>query len=404
MTTTALHEPPARRLRIAYVTDAIHMRGGQERCSAEVLKRLAPRHDVDVVTVTLDGVDPALFQNVRLVQAKRKPYLRSVFEFYFAAGKAVAQGGEYDIVHANGGIISGANFVAAHYCQRAWGECLAQHPEVRRGTNAYHALFWRITGAMEQQTYRSPRLRGIAAVSGRTGRDLHRFYGADPEKTSVIYNGADPLMFSPGNRAAYRDVIRARYNIPTGAVLLLFVGEYNRKGLDTVVRAMARTKTATPYHLLAVGAGNPAPFGALAQSLGVADKVTFAPPTGNIEQVFGAADGFVFPTFFEPFGMVILEAMFSGVPVITTQIAGAAELIRHGETGYLVASPTDAAGFAEQIDALVSQSPRARADFGQAGLDSVRYQTWDRVAAQVESAYLRAASGSVAPARVDTPR
>ena len=147
----------------------------------------------------------------------------------------------------------------------------------------------------------------------------------------MIYNGVDTDRFTPAN-ARFRSEIRQRYQIPAAAVVALFVGEYRRKGLATIVEALGRLGDKR-VHLLAVGKGDLLHYQALAASAGISAQATFAGPAQGIEQVFGAADFFVFPTYYEPFGMVITEAMASGLPVITSRSAGAAEMITEGENG-----------------------------------------------------------------------
>ncbi len=135
--------------------------------------------------------------------------------------------------------------------------------------------------------------------------------------------------------------------------MILFVGEYRRKGLGTVIRAVGSLKTAD-VHLLAVGKGDRQFYEALATQEGLSGRATFAGPTRDVERVFGAADVFAFPTYYEPFGMVITEAMASGLPVVTSRNAGAAEMIEHGKSGLLVDRPADAKDLAQKLELLIS--------------------------------------------------
>ena len=237
---------------------------------------------------------------------------------------------------------------------------------------------WRLNGYYEKRAIVSPDTRGISANSERTQADLIRFYGADPAKIAVIYNGVDTERFTPDNRR-FRSAIRRRYSIAEDALVVLFVGEYRRKGLATIIDALGKLRDPR-LHLLAVGRGDVDHYKQLAASAGIAGRATFAPPARDIEQVFGAADVFAFPTYYEPFGMVVTEAMASGLPAITSRRAGASELIEDGRSGLLLEQPGDAQELAEKISLLVSNSALRQAMSRNARPAASQYN-WDDVAA-----------------------
>ena len=118
----------------------------------------------------------------------------------------------------------------------------------------------------------------------------------------------------------------------------------------------------------------------------MADRVSFRPFSKQIERFFAAADVFVFPTFFDAYGMVISEAMASGLPVITSRAAGAAELIEHGESGWLTADPWDPDQIAEGLRTLAAD-PGLRQRMGAAARSKIEAYTWDRVAEQTMAVY-----------------
>ena len=225
---------------------------------------------------------------------------------------------------------------------------------------------------------------GISANSERTGNDLVRFYGADPAKIKVIYNGVDAERFSPAN-ARHRGEVRRRYGIPEDALVVLFVGEYRRKGLATVVRAVGHLDDPR-VHLLAVGRGDAEHYRILAAQAGIGGRATFAGPTRDVERVFGAADLFAFPTYYEPFGMVITEAMASGLPVITPRSAGASEMIEDGVSGLLLDRPGDPEELGGKIRSLLS-GEAGRREMGRRARPAVSGYGWAQVAEDTLSLY-----------------
>jgi glycosyltransferase involved in cell wall biosynthesis len=112
----------------------------------------------------------------------------------------------------------------------------------------------------------------------------------------------------------------------------------------------------------------------------------------DVARVLAAADLFVMPTLYEPFGMVIAEAMASGLPVITSRLAGAGELIDHKVDGVLLDEPTDPAAIAQQIIPLLRE-PELATQMGQLARRKVEHYSWDYVVRETEAVYARALDG-----------
>jgi len=129
----------------------------------------------------------------------------------------------------------------------------------------------------------------------------------------------------------------------------------------------------------------------------VTDRVVFAGHHADTERFFAAADLFVMPTLYEPFGMVIAEAMASGLPVITSRLAGAAELIDHKVDGVLLDEPTDQAAIAREITLLLREPEQAR-EMGRLARSKVEHYSWDYVVRGTEAVYARALDGQGARA------
>ena len=372
------------RLRIALVAHHIHFRGGMERYCAELALRLCREHDVHLFTCEAGDV-PLDHLTVHHVPAPQKPFLTLWAQFYRRSSRLIRPT-DFDVVHTIGGITAHQNIVTAQFCHYAWGDAIKREPGARGGVTAYHQFLWRLNGFYEKRAMTASETLGISANSKQTQRDLVHFYGCDPAKIAVIYNGVDADRFTPDN-ARFRAEVRARYGIAEDALVVLFVGEYRRKGLATVIEALGRLRNPR-LHLLAVGRGDAAQYQALAAHAGIGGSSTFAPPARSIEQVFGASDIFAFPTYYEPFGMVITEAMASGLPVITSRRAGASELIEDGVSGLLLDQPEDAVELAAKITLLAGDRTR-REDMGRQGRPAASCVTWDDVADDTLALYAR---------------
>jgi glycosyltransferase involved in cell wall biosynthesis len=358
-------------VRVALAIHGVRTTGGQDRYALELARRLATRCELDLIAISVEGTLPSTV-HVHTLGIPDLPLLLAAPLFRRRAAAALA-GRRHDVVHGIGGALPGATVVTAQFCAAEW-----------RRLNPRAGPYQRLVSAQavrdERTTYGHPRLRAVIAVSRRTAEELERHYGPLAVPVTVVPNAVDPELFRPRERAGGSP----------GRARLLFVGAYERKGLDVAIRALALMRS--DAELVAIGDGDRARHLRLASQVHVADRVRLEPPRERIEEAFALADAFVFPTRYEPYGMVIAEALASGVPVVTTALAGAAELIRPGESGFVLEDPEDAAGFAAALDRVVGD-PAARARMAQAARAAVRDLTWDMVADRTLEVY-RAAAGA----------
>lgn len=223
--------------------------------------------------------------------------------------------------------------------------------------------------------------------------------GADPHRVHVVPCGVDPTRFRPDGPVAAR---------PPGLRRLVSLGRLvPRKGVDDAVRALAGVAGAE----LVVAGGPPAAdldrdpevarLRAVAREAGVADRVRF---TGALDReavpaLLRSADLAACVPWYEPFGIVPLEAQACGTPVVGSRVGGLLDSVADGRTGVLV-PPRDPAAVAAAVQALLDDPARLAA-MGVAGAERVRRRfTWERVAAATEAAYARvvARPGAAVPA------
>ena len=163
---------------------------------------------------------------------------------------------------------------------------------------------------------------------------------------------------------------------------MLYVGDL-QKAFPAAVRGVARVPG---LHLAAVSRSPVAAYQVLIQELGIADRVHLLPASENVERYYAAADMFVFPSFYDSFGLVVTEAMASGLPVVCSDKAGACELITDGVDGMIVHDSWDAGVLAVPLEKLAAD-PALRDRLGQAARQRVEQQTWDDVARQTLAIY-----------------
>jgi UDP-glucose:(heptosyl)LPS alpha-1,3-glucosyltransferase len=239
--------------------------------------------------------------------------------------------------------------------------------------------------AMEDQYFRRSRPRAIICTSRREVDDLAELYGVDPAITTVLPNPFDPQMFNIGRRADCRTEARARLGVGDDGIALLFVAnELHRKGFAQALAALAMVDDdRLTLHL--IGRTPPTAYDAIIDRLGLAGRVRYHGATDDVGWWLGGTDLLLLPTQYEPFGLVIVEALASGVPVITTRVAGAAEAVQHGVTGLIQDDPYDVSELASLIRIAVAAN---LVEWGERAATSVDAYRRDHVMARVEEILL----------------
>ncbi len=202
--------------------------------------------------------------------------------------------------------------------------------------NPYH---W-YTLAAEKRMFESPRLRAVICNSNMVKEELRRHFGLAEAKLHVIYSGVDLAAFHPDLRQTWRARKREELGIADSAMVFLFVGSgFRRKGLPQLLRALTGVRDA---HLVVVGADRDLPrLRRSADQAKLSGRVHFAGGQEDVKPWYGMADCFVLPTLYDPFPNAALEAMASGLPLITSLQCGAAEFIQSGVEGYICRDPLD---------------------------------------------------------------
>jgi UDP-glucose:(heptosyl)LPS alpha-1,3-glucosyltransferase len=179
-------------------------------------------------------------------------------------------------------------------------------------------------------------------------------------KLVVLPDTPDDSTFPVDNLADRRKIARKSLGLGVDQTMYLFVGQdFRRKGLATAIRALGKLND--PHAVLYVlGHGDVEAYSDVALKAGVVGRVLFAGRVNDVARFMTAGDVFVLPTRYEPFGMVVVEAMLMGVPPIVSGVAGASEVIDDGRTGYVVANPDDVDAWAAAMRKLSDRGTRDR--------------------------------------------
>jgi len=382
------------RLRIAQITFACHRRGGIERVVYELSKRFARDHEVHIFAGTCElGSEGVTFHKLPVIPW---PWVVNHLSYFLKTRLALRREqacNQFDIVHVQGipSLIT-SDVTTAHSvhclgrdrqkallspCKRAWQYVKTADPIMR----------W-----MTSYNFNPARCRRIIAISQQVKRDVIATFGVSPDNVDVIYNGVDVDIFSPAQRKKIRPAVRSKLGYSLDATVALFVAnEFQRKGLDILLKALSNIDHVQRPYLIVVGdTRDPvltlSDCKQLAAELRITPWVRFLGAVEGVEDFFASADFFVLPTIYEPFGLVILEALASGLPVIFSRLAGAADIVKNGREALLIENPRNSNEIADKILTLI-QNPILREQMGVAARKTALNYSWDNIADRTLACY-----------------
>ncbi|MGO2334868.1 glycosyltransferase family 4 protein [Providencia sp.] len=169
-----------------------------------------------------------------------------------------------------------------------------------------------------------------------------KHYSTESERFHMLPPGIAQDRKYDKQIAGAKRVYREKNQIPQSAFLLLQVGsDFKRKGVDRTLQAMASLPENIRKNtlLMVVGQDKPAKYQRLAKTLGIAEQVSFFSGRDDIAQLMAAADILMHPAYQEAAGIVLLEAITAGLPVIVTEVCGYASFIDQAQCGIVIKEP-----------------------------------------------------------------
>lgn len=379
-------------MRILFVTDKFAPeRGGSQIIFAHTYAHLK-EHEVTVLTREWEGAgehDRSYPHRVIRVPYSSVPRLRSplLWTTLARAARSLATRERFDQIHL-GQTVETAPF----------GTWLANRLRV---PSVVHTFAEDVTTYLRHSVYGRMMRFGLAnagmvtSISQFTVGHLQQL-GVPGERIRLLYPGVTPAQWRPTGR---EKAIRERFGLEGSRVILTVSRLIPRKGQDVVLQALPRILAQEPRALYLIVGGGPeeARLRALADQLGVADRVRWAGSIPNSETVdyYHAADVFVMPNRqmpngdIEGFGLVFLEANACGKPVVGGRSGGTVDAIEDGISGYLV-DPTNPEEVAERTLRLLKQ-PEHAVRLGEQGRQRVLSQfLWEHSGATLADVIARA--------------
>lgn len=368
--------------KIAVVVPKYGLVGGGEYFASEITERLARNQNYEIHVFANQWVsnsDRIKFHKVPVIHFPR--FLRPLCFAWFV--KIMIYRMKFDLVHSHDWILEGDLFSVHSVPHKGW---------VRNVRKKFMSLFDYARIAIERKAIRNGESSCFLPVSTIAMEAFRREYTTLPGKWQVLAPGVDVARFSTPDRTTCRTEIRDRYGIGASDILLLFVGmNFEVKGLDTIIVALAKARTARPdanIRLIVVGRGDEDKYRKMAKSLGIEEAVTFAGiQVDGLERYYRAADIFIMLSKFDTFGMVVLEAMAAGLPVIVSPNVGAKDLVEEGINGFILPTPQDVNAAAACIVRL-TETERLKM-LSAAAAQTASIHDWERLANKIETIYER---------------
>ncbi|MFM2308956.1 MAG: hypothetical protein RLY87_1077 [Chloroflexota bacterium] len=379
-----------------------HIVGGLGRHVADIIPELASE-SFQVQLLTLRGTSPLNVEHASSHAIVHRVYtpesapdivgqVADATQPVLAAAHALwSEVGGFDLIHVHDWLLADVAIALKHHYRRPLIATLHAHERGRRRGDI-SAPESRIIDEVEWRlTYEAWR---VIVCSGYMKQRLHADFAVPLDKLDIIPNGIAVPQFSFTSAAA-RDDFRARYQ-PAPGPLVYAVGRLvHEKGWHILIAAIAVLKEFFPeIRLVLAGVGGYRDeLLRVARSAGVEERVALVGFISDAERngLYSVADCAVFPSLYEPFGIVALEAMALRCPVVVSDTGGLREVVRPGATGLLV-PPDDVLALADAIRTTFSDPFETKRRVTAAYGDATETFNWQIVAQATTMTYTRVQS------------
>ncbi len=340
-------------LRIALTHTRLSYSGGIEKYIWSLLVRLLDAgHTVHYVA---DRFEEFSHPNLTLNRARmqRFPKLARVRSFNRAVNQVVDTL-DVDLVHGftktdRQDVFTDGSGTLVEYVEATQDHCPAWWRQALLASPHRRAIL-----AMERRRFQRGACLKVIPMAEFVREQILRRYPIEESRVETVYNGVELETFHPKHRATLGSALRKRIGVDESTPTLLTVGnDWRRKGLPALLEALPHivSDAGEPVLLVAGHDNHPERFEQLAAHHGVADRVRWLGPVREIRAAFAAADVFVFPSRYDVFGNVGLEALASGVPSLLSVRAGVSEILDGSPAGEPLEDPDD-------VDEIVTRTRR----------------------------------------------
>ncbi|MEI7590028.1 MAG: glycosyltransferase family 4 protein [Deltaproteobacteria bacterium] len=368
--------------KIAIVIPTYSLVGGAEAFAVNLTEEMAKEsnYEFHVIANKIQRESKGIiFHHVPIIKIPR--FLTTPSFAYFT--QRIIKKHQFDIVHSHERIFDADIFTTHGIPHRYWIE------NIRK--KRMFSLHDRTISFVEKRIMNSPNCHYYAPVSNLTKKIMLSEYCLEDKSIQVICPGVDRKFFATQNKNETRRLVRNHFGFNQNDVVFLFVSmNFEIKGLDSIIQAISQLKNTSVFSkikLLIVGKGNQRKYEKMATELGVCENLVFTGilPQEKLIQTYFASDAFIMLSFFDTFGMVVLEAMASGLPAIISGNVGAKDVIVEGENGFVIDFPLTTASIVEKLNILCEQEKLK--EMGESAIKTAHNHSWGKTSKQVLDIY-----------------
>lgn len=383
-------------MKIAQICQRFYYGGGQERHVLNISKQFVARgHKVNIITsdlgkseqfikdLKLAGVGVRVIRGIALDEPANQVLFPELLSYLNKK--------DYDIIHAHGALChsSQVSLIAAKFKKIPFVFTPHYHP-----WNVFDNYRVRQVRRYTEKLVTVPIIQNASACIAVSDYEKQLFidkYQIKPDKIKVIPNGVDIAFI---NNSVSRHDVRKKYHIPENKKYVLFFGSTTdlRKGIDRAINSFSIIAKKVPdAHLIIVGSNTDTSVAIhrMIERANLTARVTTCGYVSDKEKValLRMVHVLISPTIYEAFGIVLAEAMYCEVPVVSTKCGGVPYVMKHGEHGYLVGSYQSRHAFAKYVIRLLKDE-KLRRHMGRAGHRRVvRKFQWEEISQDIMDLY-----------------
>ena len=332
--------------------------GAENYCAGVVQKLCKAGHNVTVIADSADScLEEAGAGFIRAPVSGRGSIMKNMS--FFMAVQQVLRANEFDVAYGLSRVMPVDILRISDPLHAAWlefGYAGGLLSIFRRFMPRHSCLL-----SIERKSINAA--KKILTNSLLVAEQVRHYYGVPPEKILTIHNGFDPERFFPVS-AEQRRAARRELGLPEGKDIILFAGtNLWRKGFDLLLQALQKQSSQKDFVLVVAGPEPDKNIFSFAGKYGLSDRLIVPGYVEDMARYYQAADLFVLPTRYDPFANTCLEASACGVPVVTTSLNGASEIIIKAAR-WLVVPAGDSDALAGSVSRFLSTDAGSREELG----------------------------------------
>lgn len=311
-------------------------------------------HMVDIYCMSWEGEVPTGNITCKLIPA-------SGFMNHKRYGSFIKKS-QQQIKQSNYDLVVGFNRMPELDVYFAADPCYAERAQNQRGFFYKLSSRYRWFSACERAVFAPEAKCDILLLAQKEKADFQRWYKTQDERFSLLPPYLSSVRMQLGDREVMRNSLRQTFGFAQQDKVILLVGSgFRTKGLDRAIEAIASlpNELKNKVRLLAVGQDNPKRYYRLASDLKLVERVSISPGRADIPHLMQGADLLIHPARNELAGHVLLEAMASGLPILTTDVCGYAFHVREAQAGIVLQSPYEQSALNQSLLQVLSVSDTA---------------------------------------------